>query len=193
MLVLLLISCTLQAQTITKGKASYYANKFHGRTTSSGDMYHRDSLTCAHRTLPFGTKLKVRNPRNNQEVVVEVNDRGPFCEGRVVDLSYAAAKQIGILHRGVARVEIEEVLPFSLQKTEEFALPELFVTHPITRETHTFEQWAQNNRQQTNNTWRTNNHGKKNKQLAQHVAPLRWHVDAQKSIAQAKNTKHNKK
>lgn len=70
-----------------KVKASYYANKFHGRKTASGALYHKDSLTCAHKTLPFGTILKVRNPRNDKEVYVKVTDRGPFIKGRTIDLS----------------------------------------------------------------------------------------------------------
>ncbi|MBQ2366423.1 MAG: septal ring lytic transglycosylase RlpA family protein, partial [Bacteroidaceae bacterium] len=65
------------AQAPLTGKASYYANKFHGRRTSDGSIYHRDSMTCAHRTLPFGTILKVRNVKNGKEVIVKVNDRGP--------------------------------------------------------------------------------------------------------------------
>ena len=82
------------AQEPLTGKASYYANKFHGRRTSDGSIYHRDSMTCAHRTLPFGTILKVRNVKNGKEVIVKVNDRGPFCKGRIVDLSYAAAREL---------------------------------------------------------------------------------------------------
>lgn len=88
-----------------KVKASYYANKFHGRKTASGKIYHKDSLTCAHKTLPFGTILKVRNPRNNKEVYVKVTDRGPFIKGRTIDLSLAAAKKIGMINQGVATVE----------------------------------------------------------------------------------------
>ena len=90
----------------TEGGASYYANKFHGRRTSSGAIYHKDSLTCAHRTLPFGTRLRVRNIRNGKEVVVKVTDRGPFCKGRIVDLSLAAAKEIDMIRSGVVRVEV---------------------------------------------------------------------------------------
>ena len=69
----------------TQGKASFYGNGFHGRLTSDGSRYHKDSLPCAHRTLPFGTLLKVTNQKNGKEVVVRVTDRGPFVKGRVVD------------------------------------------------------------------------------------------------------------
>lgn len=89
-------------------KASYYADKFHGRKTASGKLYHRDSLTCAHKTYPFGTILKVKNPRNDKEIYVKVTDRGPFVKGRTIDLSYAAAKKIGVLAHGIASVEISK-------------------------------------------------------------------------------------
>ncbi len=99
----------------TTGKASYYAQKFHGRKTSSGEVYHKDSLTCAHRTLPFGTKLQVTNPKNNKSIVVTVNDRGPHLKSRLIDLSYAAAKELEIIRQGVASVEIipiDKILKF---------------------------------------------------------------------------------
>ena len=92
------------------GNASYYAHKFHGKRTSSGLLYHKDSLTCAHRTLPFGTLLEVKNPKNNKSVVVKVTDRGPFTKNRIIDLSYAAAKELGIIRNGIARVEVSEWL-----------------------------------------------------------------------------------
>lgn len=90
------------------GKASFYANKFHGRKTSSGAIYHRDSLTCAHPTFPFGTLLEVVNPKNNKSVIVKVTDRGPFTRNRIIDLSYAAAKELGIIRKGIAHVELKE-------------------------------------------------------------------------------------
>ena len=85
-------------------KASFYHKKFEGRMTSSGIRYKSDSLTCAHRTLPFGTRLKVVNPENNSFVIVKVTDRGPFIRGRDIDLSYAAADQLDIIGKGVAQV-----------------------------------------------------------------------------------------
>lgn len=91
-----------------KGRASYYADKFHGKKTSSGKIYHRDSLTCAHKTYPFGTLLEVKNPENGKSVIVEVTDRGPFSKNRIIDLSYAAAQQLGILNQGVVHVELQE-------------------------------------------------------------------------------------
>ncbi len=87
-----------------KGNATYYHNKFHGRLTSDGSVYHKDSLTCAHKTLPFGTVLRVVNRRNGKEVVVTVNDRGPFRPNTIIDLSLAAAKELDMLKAGVVPV-----------------------------------------------------------------------------------------
>lgn len=75
---------------------------------SNGIPYHSDSLTCAHRTLPFGTLLEVLNPMNNKKVIVKVTDRGPRHRSRIIDLSYAAAKELGIINQGIAQVEIKE-------------------------------------------------------------------------------------
>ncbi|HXL01396.1 MAG: septal ring lytic transglycosylase RlpA family protein [Dysgonamonadaceae bacterium] len=91
-----------------KGKASFYAHKMQGRKTSSGEPYHSDSLTCAHRSYPFGTLLMVKNPKNEKMVVVKVTDRGPFKKNRLIDLSYAAAKQLGIIRQGIAEIELKE-------------------------------------------------------------------------------------
>ena len=93
-------------------KASYYHNMFEGRTTSSGSIYRADSLTCAHKTLPFGTRLKVENPNNKNFVIVEVTDRGPFIKGREIDLSYAAAELLGIVEEGVAEVKMTKLPEF---------------------------------------------------------------------------------
>ncbi len=93
-------------QTIT-GSASWYGGKFHGRTTANGERYDMNKLTAAHKTLPFGTKVKVTNPRNGKSVVVRINDRGPFVGKRVIDLSRRAAQDVGILNQGVASVQLE--------------------------------------------------------------------------------------
>jgi len=110
----------LYAQKQQNGKASYYSKRATGARTSSGERLHHDSLVCAHRTFPFGTKLKVTNLSNNKWVIVRVIDRGPFTRGRVIDLSYAAAKQIGMLAQGVASVLVERVddivIPFRLEE-----------------------------------------------------------------------------
>jgi rare lipoprotein A len=94
-----------------RGVASWYGPKFHGRATASGERYDMNGLTAAHRTLPFGTLLEVHNLTTGQRVRVRVNDRGPFAHGRIVDLSYAAARQIGLVGPGTARVEIRVLAP----------------------------------------------------------------------------------
>ena len=87
-----------------KVKASYYANKFHGRKTASGKLYNKNEMTCAHKTLPFGTKLHVINVHNNKDVIVTVTDRGPFIKGRVLDLSRIAAKKLGFIDKRLQRI-----------------------------------------------------------------------------------------
>lgn len=89
-----------------KGGASWYGNKFHGRRTASGELYSMYGLTAAHKTLPIPSYVRVRNVRNGKEVIVRVNDRGPFISGRVIDLSYAAAIKLDIAAAGVGQVEI---------------------------------------------------------------------------------------
>ena len=91
------------------GNASWYGNSFHGRPTASGESYDMHEFTGAHRDLPFGTVIKVKNLRNGKEVVVRVNDRGPYIKSRIVDLSRAAASMLGIVSRGTARVSIEVI------------------------------------------------------------------------------------
>ena len=88
------------------GMASWYGPGFHGRRTASGEKYNMYDLTAAHPTLPFGTRLTVRNARTGQTVVVRVNDRGPFKKSRILDLSYTAARQVGVFGPGTAYVEI---------------------------------------------------------------------------------------
>ncbi|OFX22541.1 MAG: hypothetical protein A2V77_14130 [Anaeromyxobacter sp. RBG_16_69_14] len=91
------------------GIASYYASSLHGRRTASGARYDQRAMTCAHRTRAFGTLLRVTDVESGRSVLVRVTDRGPFAPGRVIDLSLAAARQLGILERGVARVRVETV------------------------------------------------------------------------------------
>lgn len=113
------------AQKKQHGKASYYSKRATGARTASGQRLHHDSLTCAHRYYPFGTHLKVTNLRNNKSVIVKVIDRGPFGRGRIIDLSWAAAKEIGMIAQGVASVKVEIVekpVPF---RPEEEKLPQI--------------------------------------------------------------------
>ena len=92
---------------MVQGKASYYAKKFQGRKTASGELFNNKDLTAAHRTLPFNTYVNVVNKINNSNVIVRVNDRGPFVKSRVIDLSESAARKIGGYHRGLVPVHIE--------------------------------------------------------------------------------------
>lgn len=91
------------------GIASFYGRRFHGRTTASGARYDMHALTCAHPSAPFGARLKVTELDGGRSVVVTVNDRGPFVRGRVVDLSLAAARALGIVERGLARVRVQRL------------------------------------------------------------------------------------
>ncbi|WP_427968444.1 septal ring lytic transglycosylase RlpA family protein [Altererythrobacter sp.] len=98
-------------QQLGSGMASYYGRKFHGRRTASGERFDMNALTAAHRTLPFGSLVRVTNPRNGRSVVVRINDRGPFARGRMIDLSRAAAEQIGLIRRGHGKVELALLKP----------------------------------------------------------------------------------
>jgi rare lipoprotein A len=91
------------------GSASWYGSKYHGRKTSSGERYNKNDMTAAHKTLPFGTKVKVTNPANNESVVLRINDRGPFVGNRIIDVSEAAARKLDIHASGVAKVEVEVI------------------------------------------------------------------------------------
>jgi rare lipoprotein A len=95
------------------GVASWYGKFFQGRTTASGEPYDENQLTCAHRTLPLGSVLRVTNLRNNRSVIVTVNDRGPVPESRVIDLSHAAAETLGFSDSGLAPVKVELIGPSS--------------------------------------------------------------------------------
>jgi rare lipoprotein A len=88
------------------GIASWYGKKFHGRRTASGERYDMYAMTAAHPTLPFGSVVSVTRLDTGRKVTVRINDRGPFVKGRIIDLSYAAAKKLGIVERGIARVSV---------------------------------------------------------------------------------------
>lgn len=90
-------------------KASWYGPGFHGRLTANGEIYDQMSFTAAHKSLKFGTLLKITNPRNNKSVVIRINDRGPYITGRDLDLSKAAALELGMVRRGVAKIKVEEL------------------------------------------------------------------------------------
>ena len=95
-----------QETTLGRGSASYYAARFHGRRTASGEVFDNRAMTAAHRTLPFGSLVRVSNPASGKSVVVRINDRGPFTRGREIDVSRAAAEELGLIGPGHAVVEL---------------------------------------------------------------------------------------
>lgn len=121
-----LISLTALAQP-QRGKASFYSKRATGSRTANGERLHHDSLTCAHKTFPFGTMLKVTNPANGKQVIVRVTDRGPHVRGRIIDLSVRAAQELGILAQGIAPVVVERYaesdIPF--KPIDQIPLPDL--------------------------------------------------------------------
>ncbi|MES2691002.1 MAG: septal ring lytic transglycosylase RlpA family protein [Bacteroidota bacterium] len=103
-------SSTVTPRFRQTGVASYYANKFHGRRTSSGERYSKNKLTAAHRTLPFGTLVKVTEVKTGKWLIVRINDRGPHTRKRIIDLSYEAARQLGMVKgKGLLKVRIRVV------------------------------------------------------------------------------------
>lgn len=97
------------AKTLS-GPASWYGGKFHGRTTANGERFDMNELTAAHRSLPFGTRVRVTNERNGRSVVVRINDRGPFIGNRIIDLSRGAAAAVGMVSTGVAPVRVDVLM-----------------------------------------------------------------------------------
>ncbi|MCD6234802.1 MAG: hypothetical protein DRP86_01405 [Candidatus Neomarinimicrobiota bacterium] len=91
------------------GLSSWYGEDFHGKMTANGEIFDMYALTAAHKTLPLGTRIRVTNLENNRSVVVTINDRGPYVEGRILDLSYGAAKALGFENRGTAKVHIQVI------------------------------------------------------------------------------------
>lgn len=109
------ISETFEAEKVelkSKGimRASWYGPGFHGKLTASGEIYDQYALTAAHKDLPFGTILEITNSRNNKSVLVRINDRGPYIQGRHIDLSKGAAIALGMVERGVIKVKVKEIV-----------------------------------------------------------------------------------
>lgn len=124
--VLFIISFASSGAQSRRGKASFYSKRATGARSASGERIHHDSLTCAHRTYPFGTRLKVTNLRNGKSIIVRVTDRGPHARGRIIDLSYGAARALGMLAQGIAMVEVERVnrLKVPYRDEEETGMPD---------------------------------------------------------------------
>ncbi|MBU1666842.1 septal ring lytic transglycosylase RlpA family protein [bacterium] len=107
---LLFLSCSANAYNKNKaqvGIGSWYGKRFHGRTTANGEKYNMYRYTAAHRTLPFNTIVEVTNLRNNRKIKVRINDRGPYTKKRIIDLSYLAAKKLGYVNKGVAKLKLK--------------------------------------------------------------------------------------
>jgi len=102
-------SSGVRVGAVTTGQASYYSDKLHGNKTASGEKYDKRAMTCAHKTYPFGTMLKVTNTSNGKSVTLKVNDRGPFKAGRIVDVSGSAAEKLDMKTAGVVNVKVEIV------------------------------------------------------------------------------------
>jgi len=124
-----------------RGIASWYGKKFHGRRTSSGEIYDMYAMTAAHKTLPLGTWVQVRRLDDNRQIVVRVNDRGPFVHGRIIDLSYTGAKKLGMVGPGTAKVEI-----VALGERRETTAGETFVPVDYYSGRFTFQVGAFSNR-----------------------------------------------
>lgn len=103
------LAVTSMKGKVEHGGASFYGlnDGFHGRQTANGEIFNTYKMTAAHKTLPFGSKVKVTDKDSGRSVIVRINDRGPYVHGRIIDLSYAAAKKLGMVKKGVARVKIE--------------------------------------------------------------------------------------
>jgi rare lipoprotein A len=102
----------MAAQDAEYGKATYYADQFQGKITASGEPYHADSLTAAHKSYPFGTLVRVTNLKTERSVIVRINDRGPFIQGRIIDLSKKSMSMLTELDNGVIHVRVEQVNNF---------------------------------------------------------------------------------
>jgi rare lipoprotein A len=109
----LLAGCTSQSLYpggySAEGKASYYGARHHGKKTASGERFDQHAMTAAHRSLPFGTRVRVTNLHNDTQVVVRINDRGPFVRGRIIDLSHKAAERLNLLRAGVVPVRVQQL------------------------------------------------------------------------------------
>jgi len=101
---------TIQYKERGTMRASWYGPRFHGRFTANGEIYDQNAMTAAHKSMKFGTILRITNPRNNKSVIVRINDRGPYIPGRHIDLSKAAAEELDVIKNGVKRLKIEEII-----------------------------------------------------------------------------------
>ena len=182
-LLLTFTGTTFAQQNVQKGGASYYGPGFHGKRSSNGEVFNMHAMTCAHRTLPFGTTLLVRDTKTNNEVIVRVTDRGPFCRGRIIDLSYGAAKKLGMVARGTAQVEIKVlpkgVLPETLKLLEDpmEKMPEVEYYDPKSGNYYAWNVWADRAQAAHEEAKQEAAAKKREQELAKaQAAKPRWHV-----------------
>ena len=177
-------AASLVAQT-TQGYATYYGSKWHGRRSADGSVFSNDSLTCAHKTLPFGTILHVRNPKNGKEVLVKVTDRGPFRANTLIDLSQAAAKEIDMMRAGVAMVEVTNLSTGVDYPRAADNVPELQLLDPVTGKFYTMGEWQRRaDRQKSISKARAEQ--QKLRLTAQKASKARYRVGRSRLTAQAK-------
>ncbi|MBA6230939.1 septal ring lytic transglycosylase RlpA family protein [Colwellia sp. MB3u-28] len=136
------------------GIASWYGEKFHGHLTSNGEIYNMYAMSAAHKNLPLPTYLKVTNNANNRSVIVRVNDRGPFHQNRIIDLSYSAAYKLDMMKTGVANVTVTAITDFSLPE-EKQVIPAVLTTSEISEERKYIQVFATKNEQLANETAQT--------------------------------------
>ena len=191
-LLLTFTGTTFAQQNVQKGGASYYGPGFHGKRSSNGEVFNMHAMTCAHRTLPFGTTLLVRDTKTNKEVVVRVTDRGPFCRGRIIDLSYGAAKKLGMVARGTAQVEIKVlpkgVLPETLKLLEDPTekMPEVEYYDPKSGNYYAWNVWAERAQVAHEEAKQEAAAKKREQEIAKaKAAKPRWHILNDKLTAKA--------
>jgi len=126
---------------VQTGMASWYGRDFHGKKTSNGERYDMHAMTAAHKTLPLGVYVKVENRKNGREIVVRVNDRGPFVKGRIIDLSFEAAKKLGVTAEGTAPVRVE-ALGYQGTGAEKYKAPETYDAGSYTVQVGSFKEQA---------------------------------------------------
>ena len=187
-----------------RGKASFYSRQATGARTSSGERLHHNDFTCAHRTHPFGTKLRVKNLNNGKEVVVRVNDRGPFGRGRIVDLSWGAAKALGMLSQGVVDVEITPVDKSKVSSKDKGSTSDASLKHKSGKRKGKAHAKKGKHKDKKGSSAIGKKHKKRDSKLkgnaklrhsdkAKHVKPKKKNVKSKKKHVKTKPQKGNKK
>lgn len=185
---LLTFSGVAEAQTVhSTGLATYYGGYRTVRRTSNGEIFNENAMTCAHRTLPFGTLLKVREVSSGKEVVVRVTDRGPFGKGRIIDLTTGAARKLGMISKGVTKVEISIIGKADKNgNVEGQMLPEMQLYDPATGTFHGTSEYAAKQKQQQAEAKKRAELKRRNQQQAKAKAQKpRWRVLNDKLTAKA--------